>query len=298
MTETTTKLLSEIVLELRKLNSHFENEKKVATIRHTELVNLISRQKNSAQLEIVQVDEPNSAALKLTELEDLHYDKLKNEVELRSRAFCSFYKNKERSRIYRDYIKLNPPFIPPKCREKLVRGQSSAEWRNIQKEREIHNTEHEIKKLEVFSQAAKQKLEKIDNEVMTLSSQLPPDKRNSLTQMWESTTLAHEERIKKQWMRNKKFLETLPSTSPRQHSPEDYYEAHEPSYSRGNDKNLAKKSEQKSHSWDPPGGGKNRQPTQPILLKKTAHVTKQRNMHVQHADDKTNDEENQSHNFT
>ena len=67
----------------------------------------------------------------------------------------------------------------------------------------------------MFSQAGKTKMDEIDEKMSVQLEQLPPQSQETIREKWKSECAAREEKIKRQWTRNKVYLETLPSTSPR-----------------------------------------------------------------------------------
>ena len=211
-------LLAGILNELKKLNSFFEIESEAATARHNELMNLLTTPQVTETEQILQNDELspiNKEECDSQQLISNYYKSWKEDLQRRERAFCSYWKNQERSRIYEQYLTLSPPYIPPKCREKAVRGQNSTEWTSLHESREVANTKHEILKLQMFSRAGKAKMDEIDEKMSVQLAQLLPQSQETIREKWKSECAALEEKIKRQWTRNKVYLETLPCTSPR-----------------------------------------------------------------------------------
>ena len=203
-------LLAEMIQKIDQLCQVIQTSDEHAATRHQELLAAITRNVEIPRINIPS-ENPPPPTENVRRLIDLQSYAWKNAQFRRNKAFTSYYKNSEKAEIYERYLVMDPPFIPLKCREKLVKGQEDLEWEDLQRDKETNNTEHEVKKLKRFASVSEQKIKEIDGEITDLFKHLPDPTKIAISEIWKSETSTCEAKIKQGMERNREFLQSLPT---------------------------------------------------------------------------------------
>ena len=124
------------------------------------------------------------------------------------------YYNKVRSEgitaAYKDFLKLDPPFVPKKFREKMSYTESESQKSRIRK-LEIFEMNCEIERLEEMVEKHRNELENAELEVKEqLSTIDDPSHRQYLKESWYSQIRDEKEKSNRIWESKKQFLDKLP----------------------------------------------------------------------------------------
>ena len=134
-------------------------------------------------------------------------------TDLLNRRKTSYYnqlKNAEKAEVYEQYLTREPPFIPKICREKDVAGQTSEEWLELKKKRELDNTRHNIDKMKTFAKHHEKSTKELDDLIKLKFENQSEEIKEKVFQVWHSEVVVEENVSKDLWKKNKKFLEELP----------------------------------------------------------------------------------------
>ena len=88
--------------------------------------------------------------------------------------FFNGLKNYEKSQIYEEFLKKQPPYIPNWCREKNY-GEHTVddeEWDEIKKDREVQNVRHAIRKMTAMVKTHQKKINEADKKIWDTFSHL------------------------------------------------------------------------------------------------------------------------------
>ena len=149
--------------------------------------------------------------LSVTRLIDAHKKIWNDLLTKRKMAFFNELKNNGKATIYENYLAREPPFIPKICREKDVIGQTSQEWLQLKKDRELANTSHNIEKMKTFAKHHAKVVEEVDEEIKKKFENQNVEIRDKIAQIWQSEVAVEENVSRDLWKKSKDHLEDLPN---------------------------------------------------------------------------------------